>query len=120
MTKESTDLINWIQFRILYLQNSYKGSSDDDKYDFNKQCTKAIELLEKVKEVELQLKLGGFIQDPYKNICKNGDEVLFRESADGIYEKGKLRWNPSEGAFLIDPEEGIGNYLWEIADWHKA
>ena len=78
-------------------------------------------MLNKFEEVEMLLNKGGFILDTDKVLSKDGDNVTYTiNSNSASTHKGKLRWSPGEGAFLIDPKDGgNGYYLWEISEWHK-
>lgn len=78
-------------------------------------------LLDRFEDVEKNLTLGGFIQDTNGYLCSHGDAVSYTvNTGSTATKKGKLRWNPGEGAFLIDPDEGgNGYYLYEVSEWHK-
>ena len=71
-------------------------------------------------KIPKRLTQGGFLKDHENKLCKHGDIMLFCIGLNSGYEHGILRWNPGEGAFLIDPVKG-GNsyYLWELSEWKK-
>ena len=109
MKKETKELINWVKIQILA---QTKGG--DDK--FNQNINKACNFLDSLKDIELHLCLGGYIQDRNGTPCCHGDKIKFKiydnEWMSHLIEKygavteGKLRWNPHMKAFCVDFGDG--------------
>ena len=76
MKKETKELIEWIKIQILA---QTKGG--DDK--FNQNINKACNFLDSLKDIELRLCLGGYIQDRNGTPCCNGDRILHNGNRTG-------------------------------------
>lgn len=113
MKQETKELIDWIKKQI-----SISGTvvTNLSQSNWQKDKEKAIELLDSLKDIELRLCFGGYIQDRNGTPCCHGDKIKFKiydnEWMSHLIEKygavteGKLRWNPYMKAFCVDFGDG--------------
>ena len=127
MTKESKALLQWLK-KLAKNYSCVRWDATGDRYvnvvqpENKLMADKAVALLDKFETVEKQLSSGGLIKDYMGNICENGTSVFFLDAPTSLWKLGRLRWNPNEGAFLIDYNYGEvfeNYYLFEVSEWHK-
>lgn len=98
MTEEAKNTIDWIK-KILK-DGETRHSIEESDYEANEQS--AINLLDKIENLEKYLQLGGLIQDVNKKWCKNGDHVIIYGC--GEFGEAVIKWDFDDRKFyyLLD------------------
>ena len=98
MTEETKKTIDWIK-KVLK-DGETRHSIEESDYEANEQS--AINLLDKIENLEKYLQLGGLIQDVNKKWCKHGDHILVKNGEE--YKEAVIKWDSDDKIFyyLLD------------------
>ena len=121
MTQKSKEILAWLKESLINTDLEPICDTLEECAEWRKKADAAIDLLDKVAEMEVYATRGGYIKDCRGNICKDGDKVMYCLNCNSEPTFAKLYWN-KDGDFLVQSfEEGKNPYyLWEISDWYKA
>ena len=95
MHEESKKTIDWIK-KVLK-DGETRHSIEESDYEANEQS--AINLLDKIENLEKYLQHGGLIQDCAGAWCKVGDHITVYKEDDNY--DGILEWNREERTFYL-------------------
>ena len=98
MTEETKKTIDWIK-KVLK-DGETRHSIEESDYEANEQS--AINLLDKIENLEKYLQLGGLIQDVNKKWCKHEDHVIIDDC--GEFTEAVIKWDSDDKIFyyLLD------------------
>ena len=94
MKEETKKTLDWIKKVIK--DGETRHSIEESDYEANEQS--AINLLDKIENLEKYLQLGGLIQDVNKKWCKHGDHILVKNGEE--YKVSVIEWRPDENGFF--------------------
>ena len=105
MTEEAKNTINWIK-KVLK-DGETRHSIEETDYETNEQS--AINLLDKIEDLEKYLQLGGLIQDVNKKWCKHGDHILVKNGEE--YKEAVIKWSSNDNCFYYHLKDDETLYL---------
>ena len=94
MTEEAKNTIDWIKKILKNGETRY--SIEESDYEANEQS--AINLLDKIENLEKYLQLGGLIQDVNKKWCKHRDHILVKNGEE--YKEEVIKWSSNINCFF--------------------
>ena len=93
MKEETKKTIDWIKKVIKDGETIH--SIEESDYEANEQS--AINLLDKIENLEKYLQLGGLIQDVNKKWCKHEDHVIIDDC--GEFTEAVIKWDSDDRKF---------------------
>ena len=105
MKEETKKTIDWIKKVIK--DGETRHSIEESDYEANEQS--AINLLDKIENLEKYLQLGGLIQDVNKKLCKHGDHILVKNGEE--YKEAVIKWSSNDNCFYYHLKDDETLYL---------